>query len=387
MTDTKRLPYLLELPMGAAVQIGDLPRLIAGAIHANEFAREAAIDGIWRELCALVDAGRLQPLNASTMAPHSFPVGDGLRRAVVLPFNLRSILEPMGIELRLIEPGNGPTYWSIANAASDIGEIEGWNKQQTKALTEQMLDAARAGALLVLNPQTELPLPLHKREGVRDFCELVNRIGVNAWLVSIGAPYRWVPYEAAAADPRYIAGRRLWKLSDAIDTVATIPEFGVSAQALKARVQRDAEQGKLTLRDPEDGAKLNSGHLSVFFNERLYAEDFNAWLEAAGYPERYRLRHDSVPAIADEPLSIGVRQTWLDLAGPYVASQLKVRQFATAKALFNALHDAAGSPDSPFDKGTGQHRGSLFLRELKKPLALKTVQNAWPKLRAEARMK
>ncbi len=300
MSDAERLPYSLELPAAAPVRIGDLPGMMAGAMHTDEFARVVAEDGIWRELRAMVDAGTLQPLNALTMLPHEFPVGDGLRRAVLLPFSIRPMLQAQGIELRLIEPGNGPDLWSLANAARDVGEIQGWSKRQAETLCEQMLCAARDGALVVRNPHTDLPVPLHKRATVRDFYELVTRDDVNVWLMSIRAPYRWVSYDEAAAEPRYIAGRRLWKLPEAIETIAAMPGFGVSADGLKARVQRDAEQQKLTLRDMEHGAEIKSDWGAVVLGWCLYAEDFNAWLESAGFREPYRLADDP-PSESSQP--------------------------------------------------------------------------------------
>ncbi|MFN7610143.1 MAG: hypothetical protein ACK5QX_04285, partial [bacterium] len=283
-----RLRYRLELPAGEALKIDDLPGLWAAAVHGdNTLARVAMEDSLRRTLPCDVLNGTIQPLNPLTLTRHEFPVGDGLWSAVLLPHSLGPILGRVGIELVQIEPGNGPQYWCIRTAARDLGDIQGWNRKQVDMLREQMLDAARNGALVVRSPQTELPVPLHKRETVRDFYELVTREDVNVWLVSVRAPYRWVTYEQAASEPRFIAGRRLWKLADAIETVAAMPGFGVSAEALRARVQRDAEQQRLTLRDQEHGGEVRSDWAAVVLGWHLFAEDFNAWLEAAGFREPY----------------------------------------------------------------------------------------------------
>jgi hypothetical protein len=74
------------------------------------------------------------------------------------------------------------------------------------------------------------------------------------------------------------------------------------------------------------------------------------------------------------------RRTWWEVASPYMAQVLKNGQFSTAKELYRALESKAG-PDSPFDAGTGTHRGSLFVRDVALPLALKTVQNRFNDLR------
>ena len=78
------------------------------------------------------------------------------------------------------------------------------------------------------------------------------------------------------------------------------------------------------------------------------------------------------------------RLTWMDVAGPYIAGVMRDGQFATAKELFRVLEERAG-PNSPFDKGRGGHHASLFVREIGQPVALKTMQTNFKKLREMAR--
>lgn len=89
------------------------------------------------------------------------------------------------------------------------------------------------------------------------------------------------------------------------------------------------------------------------------------------------------PESDDPPESVDriKRQTWRDVAWPYVVATFKAGQFATAKALFKALESKASTGDSPFDKGTGTNVGSLFVRDIDKPLAVKTIENAWADIR------
>jgi len=91
--------------------------------------------------------------------------------------------------------------------------------------------------------------------------------------------------------------------------------------------------------------------------------------------------------IAPEPAGgpVAHRRNWWDVASPYMVATLRAGQYATAKELSSALTAGAGKPDSPFDKGEGQNRGSLFVREIGKPLSLKTIRNNWQKLRGAAR--
>lgn len=88
----------------------------------------------------------------------------------------------------------------------------------------------------------------------------------------------------------------------------------------------------------------------------------------------------AIQAALDGPVNM-VRRTWWDVASPFMAKTLCQERCTTAKALYNALGTTAGQPNSPFDKGEGVHRGSLIVREISQPLALKTVQNHWQKLR------
>jgi hypothetical protein len=91
---------------------------------------------------------------------------------------------------------------------------------------------------------------------------------------------------------------------------------------------------------------------------------------------------ESAQATTAPPL-VAERRTWWDVASSYIAEIIRSGQYGTAKQLYRALEEKAGV-DSPFDKGTGDNRGSLFVREIAQPLALKTVQNRFKDLRALA---
>lgn len=74
-------------------------------------------------------------------------------------------------------------------------------------------------------------------------------------------------------------------------------------------------------------------------------------------------------------------RSWFEVSSPYIAEVLRTEQLVTAKALFRTLEEKAG-PSSPFDRGTGSSRGSLYLREIGKTVSLKTIQNRWQDIRA-----
>lgn len=86
-------------------------------------------------------------------------------------------------------------------------------------------------------------------------------------------------------------------------------------------------------------------------------------------------------AVASDPPSTVIRiqakrRTWRDVALPYMFGVFKDGQYTTAKEFYQALEKKAGI-DSPFERGTGMNRDSLFVREISGNLSFKTVQNVF----------
>ena len=107
-----------------------------------------------------------------------------------------------------------------------------------------------------------------------------------------------------------------------------------------------------------------------------------------GYVQQSAATKQNQPEAAAPAPMVGARakpRTWWDVSSAYIVEVVQAGQYATAKELYHALEAKAGAADSPFDKGTGAKRGSLFVREIAKSLSLKTVQNKWPALRELAR--
>lgn len=94
-------------------------------------------------------------------------------------------------------------------------------------------------------------------------------------------------------EQRWIAGRRLWRLSEAVVYVTSMHGFGVSRHDLEERLSSHEESELLTVASLGSGKRSKADHLCVFVDNRVYAEDFNAWLEAAGFCEPYRLPLDA----------------------------------------------------------------------------------------------
>lgn len=76
------------------------------------------------------------------------------------------------------------------------------------------------------------------------------------------------------------------------------------------------------------------------------------------------------------------RRTWMDVCGPYIAQTYKSGQYTTALHLYKKLMETAGTEGSPFTKGTGDNRGSLFIVETNRLLPEKTFKTNWVKIRA-----
>jgi hypothetical protein len=119
-------------------------------------------------------------------------MGNALRRAVMLPHDLRPFLEERGIELRLIPHGSGPRYWTLENAAVAIADQEGWSNAARGTLLDQLVDAANARELVVREPHTGL---VKGSGSVRPFYEVVMPSDVNTWLESQATDYRWRAHE------------------------------------------------------------------------------------------------------------------------------------------------------------------------------------------------
>lgn len=84
--------------------------------------------------------------------------------------------------------------WTIETASNAIAEQERWDIGARDVLRQQLMQAARDGALSVRHPKTDLPyLP----EPLRGWYELLTAADVNHWLESIGAPYRWLTESVA----------------------------------------------------------------------------------------------------------------------------------------------------------------------------------------------
>lgn len=257
MTD-KKYKHWLAVVDGQTVQFSDLAHMMAAAQHPEGgIAYGAARINLGAELKLAVRDGLLRVRNPAGLGFHTFPHGDALLRAVLIPdTDLEPYLNARGIELRITPHGNGPEYWTLENAAAAVQKQLHWHDGTRKGFQDQMQEAAKSGALVILDPRTCLPAVSTDR--VRTYWEYVTPDRVNTWLTTLKAPYRWeVPTEATPAlvapAPENSASntdsqRKKWtpaKLAElgAYRDTHTMAEtsrfFGISQQRIRDLLPRD----------------------------------------------------------------------------------------------------------------------------------------------------
>lgn len=124
-----------------------------------------------------------------------------------------------------------------------------------------------------------------------------------------------------------------------------------------------------------------SDYLSWLSRQGLFpCRHVTAWDVAVNNPVPTQNTAVPVPVVAASKHTTK-RRNWRDVALPYVVDIFKAGNFTTAKALYLAIEKKAGT-DSPFERGTGDNRAKLVVRELSEPVSLKTIQNAWADIKA-----
>lgn len=226
---TDKFMYWMAVEESKPIQFSDLACLMAKAIYPfDDFAFAAAVLNFEEELPGVVHRGELVVRNPLNMGPHTYPHGHALKKAVMLPHDLRPFLETRSIELRLLPHGSGPMYWTLGNAAADLAQQENWHDEARGTLLDQMVEAANNRELTVRDPHTALP----KTGGrVREFYELVTPLDLNQWLEKQVASYRWSP-PPALQDEEDVHANASEKAQDASASAAVA---GVKKHAIKTR--------------------------------------------------------------------------------------------------------------------------------------------------------
>lgn len=219
----------LTLPAGAIhAEFGDLAHLIASALwpvfgeHDNRMTYGCARIKLDEELSRAVASGALPVKCPLTFGPHSYPVGEALRTALVTVHDLRTFAADRGIEVIVGAAGakfpevdskrreflaskNAPYKDLPALVASTpkpselcmlmevsicIAEQKGWQNSVRTSFLDRMMTAAAEGKLTLYDPETGLTrLP---KFGSNCPDGSTTPEDVNKWLLSDGARLTWV---------------------------------------------------------------------------------------------------------------------------------------------------------------------------------------------------
>lgn len=162
------------------------------------------------------------------------------------------------------------------------------------------------------------------------------------------------------------------------------PQRAACAWQLERDLMRAVQEGKLQLRNPATKRRLpkEAGYVAQIQSVvtvkafRKYVDKEHCLTVCVGKKEAAPPHSGT----ADKSKRTKER-TVRDVALPYIKQVFSGGQYVNAKELFKALEAKAGTPDSPFDKGTGQNAGCLFVRNIHKSLAFGTVANYLAEIR------
>ena len=119
----KKYEYALTVVPGQWVQFSDLPHMMAIAMHPDgEMAYGATRLNLENELTQAVSDGLLTVRNRYGLGIHTFPHGDALQKAVLIPKDLEPFLNAREFELRITLHGNGPDYQTPENTSATMQE-------------------------------------------------------------------------------------------------------------------------------------------------------------------------------------------------------------------------------------------------------------------------
>jgi len=168
---------------------------------------------------------------------------------------------------------------------------------------------------------------------------------------------------------------------------------GYRTEKLREDMGQAAFDGALTVRSPgghDQYAPTSPPKTTYGFDSLTTPDDVNKWAAERRFTwcwlsEPQATTPSPAPVMTPElQAAPAKRRTLWHVVTPYIVETMQAGQYATAKQLFKALQEKAG-PGSPFDRGTGNNLGSLYVRETSDTLALSTLQNRLPTLKAAAK--
>lgn len=285
------------------VEFGELPYLIASAMHTGEDARWLAAHTIESELRAQVDAGTLRVRNPVSLGWHTFPLGAQLRSAVLMPSEVVPLFAERGIELQLVdgdetgqvEESNSfatvhgvakdaarrefPEFDEFGNPTGEVGDRQRLDAEQ--AFHRQLLAAVEAGALRTLGPPEfsaeaqpgdAVLSPAGREAALEIFGQLVRCSDAGHTSTSL-ASRASQQVAAAAKAARHAAG--FYYLTEAAQALADAQ--GIDARRMRDDLERAANTGLLVFRDSGSEVPITTRPVRVFL-DWVHIEDIDALL-------------------------------------------------------------------------------------------------------------
>lgn len=192
---------------------------------------------------------------------------------------------------------------------------------------------------------------------------------------------------ASMADP--VGDMRLGRLQTEGLPMAQIEEWGGASAPVDGGHMLDFMAPLLELQERVRSHAIERGRLDEIGRLKARAESESSRqsvsrvqlrLVPSSEPETGG-RQKTPTSTAEQPGGTATKGWWA-LAGQHIVETQKAGRFTTAKELYRALEADVGSPASPFVMGEGIHRGELIVAQINQPLALKTVQNNWAKIKS-----
>ena len=303
-------------------------------------------------------------------------------------------------------------FFTVNEAAQALEDL--YPDIEAQSMLDQLLNAELNGCSIIRGSDKLYLLKNQRASAVKS---LVKASDVNGWFESQGVNYRMPNTETGQQDSQvkitsnhiqFPSGIEFVAFGDLADFLANAQCFGeveeTDLNEVFSRLKHGeallsaAQNGDLPIKDKSTKTIVTLGSLQLHKNRIdkstcVAVADFQTYAKTLGVNvsvaelndvlQKIEIQTDIEPTQSSVAKSVKRTKatTWRDVAWTYVIATYQAGQYATAKDLFKKLENTAGLGNSPFKKGEGALRGSLFIEQISSPVAPKTLANAWKKIR------
>ena len=276
MGNEQNYSYWLKIQEGCNVRFGDLPLLIAKALHPDtndELTPYLACLNLETELKQAVQSGALTVRNPLGLG-HTFPLGQALQDAVVLAHDLEPLLNDKGIGLRIVGRGGVPETAPVNKTDNGTAQIRtGTRKIFSYVITPHIREI----------PEELANLP---PDAIVEYTDWGGRGSLNAAMFVADLRGRmqrqqrglFTPEEASLC----LAEQEQWSASDR-------DEF------LKENMLPAIQRGELAAYSPRLGIRLNESKRQKVreFWDLVRVDELNQWLKEDGADYQWQVASTS----------------------------------------------------------------------------------------------